>query len=52
MRTDGCLPEMDLKTAFKVYYDDQINPRDQGGDGLTVSHVSWTKFYELVTESG
>jgi hypothetical protein len=30
------------KTAFKVYYDEQITPRDQGGDGSTVIHVSWT----------
>ena len=29
------------KTAFKVYYDEQIMPRDQGGDGPTVIHVTW-----------
>jgi hypothetical protein len=30
------------RTAFKVYYDEQITPRDHGGDGPTVMHVSWT----------
>jgi hypothetical protein len=29
------------KTPFKVYYDEQITPRDQGGNGATVIHVSW-----------
>ena len=29
------------KTRFKVYYDEQIMPRDQGGNGPTVIHVTW-----------
>jgi hypothetical protein len=29
------------KTLFKVYYDEQITPRDKGGNGPTVIHVSW-----------
>jgi hypothetical protein len=29
------------RTAFKVYYDEKITPRDQGGNGPTVIHVSW-----------
>jgi hypothetical protein len=30
------------KTAFKVCYDEHILRRDEGGDGPTVIHVSWT----------
>jgi hypothetical protein len=30
-----------LKTPFKVYHDEQIRPRDQGGNGPTVIHVTW-----------
>jgi hypothetical protein len=29
------------RTAFKVYYDEKITPRDKGGNGPTVIHVSW-----------
>jgi hypothetical protein len=30
-----------LKTPFKVYHDEQLTPRDQGGNGPTVIHVTW-----------
>jgi hypothetical protein len=28
-------------TRFKVFYDEKITPRDRGGTGPTVIHVSW-----------
>jgi hypothetical protein len=28
-------------TYFKVYYDPEIKPRDQGGTGKTVIHLTW-----------